>query len=167
MLDWWSFKIYKYFSLWLELNYWAFKSKFSINSTHSTSRRHAMSHHHAITNQSINISSNKNIERQYQHGRPVQQSRPRDSSRWSMRASLTFASSISLYSCTWDVRWYRIVSMISIESDSCLPRSEEHTSELQSRPHISYAVFCLKKKTILKIPMNTPKLLKWGLRLHW
>ena len=27
-------------------------------------------------------------------------------------------------------------------------RSEEHTSELQSRPHISYAVFCLKKKKI-------------------
>ena len=27
-----------------------------------------------------------------------------------------------------------------------LQRSEEHTSELQSRPHISYAVFCLKKK---------------------
>ena len=25
-------------------------------------------------------------------------------------------------------------------------KSEEHTSELQSRPHISYAVFCLKKK---------------------
>ena len=29
---------------------------------------------------------------------------------------------------------------------SCGGRSEEHTSELQSRPHISYAVFCLKKK---------------------
>ena len=28
----------------------------------------------------------------------------------------------------------------------CESRSEEHTSELQSRPHISYAVFCLKKK---------------------
>src|ERR1043166_5806343 len=27
-----------------------------------------------------------------------------------------------------------------------LPRSEEHTSELQSRFGISYAVFCLKKK---------------------
>ena len=27
-----------------------------------------------------------------------------------------------------------------------MARSEEHTSELQSRPHISYAVFCLKKK---------------------
>ena len=26
------------------------------------------------------------------------------------------------------------------------PRSEEHTSELQSRETISYAVFCLKKK---------------------
>src|SRR5881227_4393091 len=27
-------------------------------------------------------------------------------------------------------------------------RSEEHTSELQSRTVISYAVFCLKKKTL-------------------
>src|SRR3546814_2107155 len=32
-------------------------------------------------------------------------------------------------------------------SDSALPRSEEHTSELQSLMRISYAVFCLKKKT--------------------
>src|SRR3546814_4172364 len=29
------------------------------------------------------------------------------------------------------------------------PRSEEHTSELQSLMRISYAVFCLKKKIIL------------------
>src|SRR3546814_3459921 len=29
-----------------------------------------------------------------------------------------------------------------------LPRSEEHTSELQSLMRISYAVFCLKKKTV-------------------
>ena len=29
--------------------------------------------------------------------------------------------------------------------ESFLARSEEHTSELQSRPTISYAVFCLKK----------------------
>src|SRR3546814_1102715 len=28
----------------------------------------------------------------------------------------------------------------------CVPRSEEHTSELQSLMRISYAVFCLKKK---------------------
>src|SRR3546814_3299441 len=32
----------------------------------------------------------------------------------------------------------------------CQWRSEEHTSELQSLMRISYAVFCLKKKTINK-----------------
>src|SRR3546814_10202062 len=31
----------------------------------------------------------------------------------------------------------------------CDTRSEEHTSELQSLMRISYAVFCLKKKSIL------------------
>src|SRR3546814_4366858 len=31
--------------------------------------------------------------------------------------------------------------------DTADPRSEEHTSELQSLMRISYAVFCLKKKT--------------------
>src|SRR3546814_2839980 len=30
---------------------------------------------------------------------------------------------------------------------SCRSRSEEHTSELQSLMRISYAVFCLRKKT--------------------
>src|SRR3546814_9629472 len=30
--------------------------------------------------------------------------------------------------------------------EGALPRSEEHTSELQSLMRISYAVFCLKKK---------------------
>src|SRR3546814_7239417 len=30
--------------------------------------------------------------------------------------------------------------------EGCAPRSEEHTSELQSLMRISYAVFCLKKK---------------------
>src|SRR3546814_5015715 len=34
-------------------------------------------------------------------------------------------------------------------------RSEEHTSELQSLMRISYAVFCLNKKTI--IPLNRTK----------
>src|SRR3546814_1975693 len=35
-------------------------------------------------------------------------------------------------------------------------RSEEHTSELQSLMRISYAVFCLKKKTVdTKITSNT------------
>src|SRR3546814_2154643 len=33
---------------------------------------------------------------------------------------------------------------------SAVPRSEEHTSELQSLMRISYAVFCLKKKKTQK-----------------
>src|SRR3546814_4136386 len=35
-------------------------------------------------------------------------------------------------------------------------RSEEHTSELQSLMRISYAVFCLKKKTRAQDEHNTP-----------
>src|SRR3546814_7688558 len=37
-----------------------------------------------------------------------------------------------------------------------IPRSEEHTSELQSLMRISYAVFCLKKK-IQSIQINSQK----------
>src|SRR3546814_4362802 len=39
-------------------------------------------------------------------------------------------------------------------------RSEEHTSELQSLMRISYAVFCLKKKTHRKPPRSA------GLTIH-
>src|SRR3546814_4975356 len=35
---------------------------------------------------------------------------------------------------------------LAAAGDDCTPRSEEHTSELQSLMRISYAVFCLKKK---------------------
>src|SRR3546814_3009921 len=34
-----------------------------------------------------------------------------------------------------------------VQHDAIAPRSEEHTSELQSLMRLSYAVFCLKKKT--------------------
>src|SRR5881409_558249 len=39
-----------------------------------------------------------------------------------------------------------------------LERSEEHTSELQSQSHISYAVFCLKKKNDARLrqPRRVP-----------
>src|SRR3546814_5074660 len=47
----------------------------------------------------------------------------------------------------------------SLENRARLIRSEEHTSELQSLMRISYAVFCLKKKTNTErehtIPNNT------------
>src|SRR6059058_2064273 len=42
------------------------------------------------------------------------------------------------------------------------PRSEEHTSELQSRNDISYAVFCLKKK---KLPTGEVELVATEVRL--
>src|SRR3546814_1319399 len=43
-----------------------------------------------------------------------------------------------------------IAATAAVSGDELLrsiPRSEEHTSELQSLMRISYAVFCLKKKT--------------------
>src|SRR3546814_2884863 len=46
-------------------------------------------------------------------------------------------------------RWLAISFGAKRDSSSCtLPRSEEHTSELQSLMRISYAVFCLKKKNL-------------------
>src|SRR3546814_6614256 len=39
------------------------------------------------------------------------------------------------------------LSAETFASNHCRTRSEEHTSELQSLMRISYAVFCLKKKT--------------------
>src|SRR3546814_4006999 len=39
------------------------------------------------------------------------------------------------------------VYAVDVNSDESATRSEEHTSELQSLMRISYAVFCLKKKT--------------------
>src|SRR3546814_9195131 len=59
----------------------------------------------------------------------------------------------------------RIVSLIGQaegspmngDSVACLQRSEEHTSELQSLMRISYAVFCLKKKTNHHDFSSTPK----------
>src|SRR3546814_5950098 len=47
-----------------------------------------------------------------------------------------FHSSLAGMGCVW--------------SSNLSPRSEEHTSELQSLMRISYAVFCLKKKNTNK-----------------
>src|SRR3546814_970497 len=48
---------------------------------------------------------------------------------------------------------FRIIGHNNALDDHAAPicRSEEHTSELQSLMHISYAVFCLKQKTHSKI----------------
>src|SRR3546814_6217843 len=48
---------------------------------------------------------------------------------------------------TFDVDYYDAGKFEQVISDRIYnPRSEEHTSELQSLMRISYAVFCLKKK---------------------
>src|SRR3546814_4986570 len=49
--------------------------------------------------------------------------------------TLTYNEAIYLDGLLWDVQQMEV-------------RSEEHTSELQSLMRISYAVFCLKKKTV-------------------
>src|SRR3546814_4460703 len=46
----------------------------------------------------------------------------------------------------------RAAKMVILNVDH--PRSEEHTSELQSLMRISYAVFCLKKKIYKQIKMK-------------
>src|SRR3546814_9133971 len=46
--------------------------------------------------------------------------------------------------------------LIQIAEDQARNRSEEHTSELQSLTRISYAVFCLKKKTTTAKYQSTP-----------
>src|SRR3546814_6773598 len=43
-------------------------------------------------------------------------------------------------------RYIRSGRGIFLDAKRTMPRSEEHTSELQSLMRISYAVFCLKKK---------------------
>src|SRR3546814_8137898 len=50
----------------------------------------------------------------------------------------------------WQKRWPQIDFAFdrSGTKGTLIGRSEEHTSELQSLMRISYAVFCLKKKTI-------------------
>src|SRR3546814_8982686 len=59
----------------------------------------------------------------------------------------------------YQVRWRWQPNSVAIWDNRCTqhyavmdypPRSEEHTSELQSLMRISYAVFCLKKKKKIK-----------------
>src|SRR3546814_5461271 len=51
----------------------------------------------------------------------------------------------------------RFSSESSANSAEAMVRSEEHTSELQSLMRISYAVFCLQKKTDKQIDINIDK----------
>src|SRR3546814_6788614 len=48
--------------------------------------------------------------------------------------------------------------IIATQTDTLQRRSEEHTSELQSLMRISYAVFCLKKKTTTPTKEHQPQI---------
>src|SRR3546814_2731550 len=58
------------------------------------------------------------------------------------------------------LRGEKIEARIDTGARLVTKRSEEHTSELQSLMRISYAVFCLKKKTTIQLffisTQNTP-----------
>src|SRR3546814_7928296 len=56
----------------------------------------------------------------------------------------TLLAAGTLYALSGPVMWLRRRKLPP--EDDAEPRSEEHTSELQSLMRISYAVFCLKKK---------------------
>src|ERR1051326_9256617 len=51
-----------------------------------------------------------------------------------------------LFGCSVNHALERKIQITKFGTDSRRPRSEEHTSELQSHSFISYAVFCLKKE---------------------
>src|SRR3546814_6096680 len=55
---------------------------------------------------------------------------------------LTFAFKVSPDVLWTGLKWALAIGFVG----GLFPRSEEHTSELQSLMRISYAVFCLKKK---------------------
>src|SRR3546814_2890897 len=67
--------------------------------------------------------------------------RCRSPCRWAHRRHPDRRRSAGTPSCKWRHR-----APEADERRAASPRSEEHTSELQSLMRISYAVFCLKKK---------------------
>src|SRR3546814_8801900 len=59
----------------------------------------------------------------------------------------TMAQSAKLQALHYQINPHFLFNSFNAVSALILDRSEEHTSELQSLMRISYAVFCLKKKT--------------------
>src|SRR3546814_2936970 len=61
----------------------------------------------------------------------------------------------------------RVVHLLAEHDDPLVLRSEEHTSELQSLMRISYAVFCLKKKTYKNLQLSLHISLRYtSLNIH-
>src|SRR3546814_4691130 len=87
------------------------------------------------------------------HGRSCQGERGDETSGGGQEGELLQHGTILFSSLRLGVegRWHSAVALFSAMIDSRrIPRSEEHTSELQSLMRISYAVFCLKKEQHLR-----------------
>src|SRR3546814_6433002 len=80
------------------------------------------------------------------------------SSAWTGRRCATRPGVVMMATCGRGYGRSRLsaVGLATVGLASC--RSEEHTSELQSLMRISYAVFCLKKKTLHKVIIYIAKL---------
>src|SRR3546814_1093010 len=77
-----------------------------------------------------------------------------DDGRASLRIGSRFTKLVSVASRVDEELIGKRATIEKLLRGSSDPRSEEHTSELQSLMRISYAVFCLKKKTP-QSPKNT------------
>src|SRR3546814_5160327 len=64
----------------------------------------------------------------------------------SLRAGSTSCNSGASIMSILAAQWRSFSATVGRSEATVTPRSEEHTSELQSLMRISYAVFCLKKK---------------------
>src|SRR3546814_1392362 len=62
------------------------------------------------------------------------------------RGVVSACSLVNALGICWSMLLTLTYSRFDTTSLNRIPRSEEHTSELQSLMRISYAVFCLKKK---------------------
>src|SRR3546814_3007260 len=60
----------------------------------------------------------------------------------------------------------RLINEIIAGKRTITPRSEEHTSELQSLMRNSYAVFCLKKKKHKYTDVTTYKSIKYRTKMN-
>src|SRR3546814_5800076 len=78
---------------------------------------------------------------------------------WSFLIGGVFVAGSIFFDAAPDGGWFMYppltteTSLSGIGADIWMLRSEEHTSELQSLMRISYAVFCLKKKTTHNITL--------------
>src|SRR3546814_1026474 len=88
--------------------------------------------------------------------------------RW--RDDVALMKALGLQAYRFSIAWGRVLpdgtGSINHAGQHPPPRSEEHTSELQSLMRISYAVFCLKKKKSQQSEQKTQNHIKAKQKLN-